>query len=91
MGSLEAIKTRGTDRYFSKEVPEGISAKVPYKGPVSAVVKKLVSALRTACGYYGAEKIEDLWKTNYYQVTTAGQRESHPHNVVADIEEEEFH
>ena len=91
MGSLEAIKTRGTDRYFSKEVPEGISAKVPYKGSVGLVIKKLIAALRTACGYYGSEKIEDLWKVNYRQVTSAGQRESHPHNVITDIEEEDFH
>ena len=91
MGSLEAIKTRGTDRYFSKEVPEGISAKVPYKGSVSLVVKKLLASFRTACGYYGAAKIEDLWKVRYHQITNAGQRESHPHSVATDAEEESFH
>jgi IMP dehydrogenase len=91
MGSYEALQARSNDRYFSKEVPEGISAKVPYKGLVSSVIKKLVASLRIGMGYYGASKIEDLWKTKYSQVTTAGQRESHPHDVIADIEEETFH
>jgi IMP dehydrogenase len=91
MGSLEAIKARGTDRYFSKEVPEGISAKVPFKGPVASVVKKLLASFRTACGYYGAASIEDLWKVKYRQITSAGQRESHPHSIVTDEEEEAFH
>ena len=91
MGSYEAMKKRGTDRYFSKEVSEGIAAKVPFKGPVNGVVKKLVSSLRTAMGYYGAKNIQDLWKVNFWQVTTAGQRESHPHSVMMDSEEEVFH
>ncbi len=88
MGSYEAVKVRGYDRYFQKEVPEGISGKVPYKGPVANVVKKLTASLRTAMGYYGAREIKDLWKTHYWHVTGAGMKESHPHNVIIDAEEE---
>lgn len=91
MGSYEAIKVRGHDRYFQKEVPEGVSGKVPYKGSVSKVVKKLVASLRTAMGYYGAKEIHDLWNVSYWQVTGAGMKESHPHTVITDAEEETFH
>ena len=91
MGSYEAIKVRGHDRYFQKEVPEGVSGRVPYKGSVSNVVKKLTASLRTAMGYYGAHEIADLWNTRYWQVTGAGMKESHPHNVIIDAEEETFH
>jgi len=91
MGSYEAIKVRGNDRYFQKEVPEGVSGKVPYKGSVSGVVKKLVASLRTAMGYYGANEIHDLCNTQYWQITGAGLKESHPHTVITDADEETFH
>ncbi len=91
MGSYEAVKMRGHDRYFQKEVPEGISGKVSYKGPVAKVIKKLTASLRTAMGYYGAKEIKDLWNTHYWQITGAGMKESHPHNVIIDAEEETFH
>jgi len=90
MGSYEAIKVRGYDRYLQKEVAEGVSGRVPYKGSVSNVLKKLAASLRTAMAYYGARKITDLWATSYWQVTTAGIRESHPHTVITDSEEESF-
>lgn len=90
MGSYEAIKVRGYDRYLQKEVAEGVSGRVPYKGSVSRVAKKLVASLRTAMGYYGAVRISDLWATSYWQVTTAGIKESHPHTVITDAEEETF-
>ncbi len=90
MGSYEAIKVRGYDRYLQKEVAEGVAGRVPYKGSVSNVLKKLVASLRTAMAYYGARKISNLWATSYWQVTTAGIRESHPHTVITDSEEEPF-
>lgn len=91
MGSYEAIKVRGHDRYFQKEIPEGVSARVPYKGAVANVLKKLIGSLRTAMGYYGAAEIKDLWQVKYWQVTGAGMKESHPHTVITDAEEETFH
>jgi len=86
MGSFESMKARGHDRYFQKEVAEGISAKVPYKGPVSSVLKKLSASLKTAMGYYGAKKIDALWSVRYWQVTSAGVRESHPHSVIMELD-----
>lgn len=91
MGSFEAMKARSHDRYFQKEVPEGISGKVPYKGAVSKVVKKLVESLRTAMSYYGSKKIENLHSVNFRQITSAGLRESHPHTVMIEPEEETLH
>ncbi len=90
MGSYEAIKMRGHDRYFTTEVAEGVSGRVPYKGSVSRVVRKLIASLRTAMAYYGASEIKDLWSTNYRQVTSAGIKESHPHTVITDAEEDVF-
>lgn len=84
MGSFEAIKVRGHDRYFQKGVLEGVSAKVSYKGSVTDVLKKLSLSLKTAMGYYGAKRIQDLWKVAYWQVTSAGVREGHPHSIIMD-------
>ncbi|MDP3724471.1 MAG: IMP dehydrogenase [bacterium] len=82
MGSKEAQQKRGTDRYFSRHVPEGVSGKVPYKGPVATIIEHLVGALRTAMGYYGAATIADLWTVTYWQITGAGLKESHPHHII---------
>jgi len=91
MGSYEAMKTRIHDRYFQKEVPEGISGKVPYKGAAARVVKRLVGALKSAMSYYGAREIEDLHSVVFRQITPAGLRESHPHTVMIEPEEETFY
>jgi len=88
MGSYEAMKARSHDRYFQKEVPEGISGKVSYKGAVSKVIKKLVDSLKTAMSYYGAREVSDLRSVSYRQITPAGLRESHPHTVMIEPEEE---
>jgi IMP dehydrogenase len=90
MGSYEAMKARSHDRYFQKEVPEGISGKVPYKGAVAKVVKKLVESLKTAMSYYGTREIKGLQTVNFRQITSAGLRESHPHTVMIEPEEETF-
>ncbi|HEX5166703.1 MAG TPA: IMP dehydrogenase [Thermomicrobiales bacterium] len=92
MGSLGAMKTRSfsKDRYFQQDVdslakfvPEGIEGRVAYKGQTSNVIYQLVGGLRQAMGYCGAATIDDL-KTNarFVRITSAGLRESHPHDVV---------
>jgi IMP dehydrogenase len=90
MGSLGAMKARSfsKDRYFQgdvedveKLVPEGIEARVPYKGPVSAVLHQIVGGLRQAMGYCGAPTIEALKDARFVRITGAGLRESHPHDV----------
>ena len=90
MGSLGAMKARSysKDRYFQagvddveKLVPEGIEARVPYKGPVRHVLHQLVGGLRQAMGYCGAATIAELKAAKFVRVTAAGIRESHPHDV----------
>lgn len=89
MGSLAAMKRGSSDRYFQgkqqeakKLVPEGIEARVPYKGKLEDVVYQLCGGLRAGMGYCGTATIEEL-KTNgkFVRITNAGLRESHPHDV----------
>jgi IMP dehydrogenase len=92
MGSLGAMKARSfsKDRYFQegvttlqKLVPEGIEGRVAYKGPLSNLIYQLVGGLRSAMGYVGAHNIDKLKNdTQFIQITAAGLRESHPHDVV---------
>jgi IMP dehydrogenase len=88
MGSLEAMQAGSKDRYFQdaeddirKLVPEGIVGKVPYKGTVAEVVYQLVGGLRAGMGYCGAKTITELKQAKFIQISPAGLRESHPHNV----------
>jgi IMP dehydrogenase len=90
MGSLGAMKARGfsKDRYFQgdvedvdKLVPEGIEGRVPYKGPVGIVLNQLVGGLRQAMGYCGAPTVEALKDARFVRITSAGLRESHPHDI----------
>jgi IMP dehydrogenase len=88
MGSIEAMKEGSKDRYFQdveddiqKLVPEGIVGRVPFKGNVSEVVYQLVGGLRAAMGYVGAADIKALQKASLVRITSAGLRESHPHDV----------
>jgi IMP dehydrogenase len=90
MGSLGAMKARGfsKDRYFQgdvedveKLVPEGIEARVPYKGPLAPIVYQLIGGLRASMGYCGAATIEDMKAARFVRITGAGLRESHPHDV----------
>lgn len=89
MGSIGAMKDGAKDRYFQEDqsdmaklVPEGIEGRVPYKGKLSDLVFQLVGGIRSGMGLAGAKNIEDL-RTNstFVKVTTAGLRESHPHDV----------
>jgi IMP dehydrogenase len=91
MGSLASMqKGRSADRYFQGEVtdakklvPEGIEARVPYRGLLSDLVYQLVGGLRAGMGYSGAKTIPDLKvKGHFVQITSAGYQESHPHDVV---------
>jgi len=89
MGSLAAMQDGSADRYFqegelapSKLVPEGIEGRVPYKGPVADVLFQMVGGLRSGMGYCGAADIGELCRdVEFVQITTAGLRESHPHDV----------
>jgi IMP dehydrogenase len=89
MGSLSAMEEGSADRYFQEEagdgrklVPEGIEARVPYKGPVSDTVYQLVGGLRSGMGYCGAGSLEELrTRARFIRVTSGGLRESHPHDV----------
>jgi IMP dehydrogenase len=90
MGSLGAMRARGSsrDRYFQgdvedveKLVPEGIEGRVPYTGPVTAILHHLVGGVRQAMGYCGAATIEEMKGAQFVRITAAGLRESHPHDV----------
>ena len=88
MGSLEAMQCGSKDRYFQgnetdtkKLVPEGIAARVPFKGTLAEVIYQLVGGLRSGMGYVGAKNIEDLKKAQFIRITNSGVQESHPHDV----------
>ena len=88
MGSLEAMEHGSKDRYFQsstsdvkKLVPEGIAARVPYKGTLYEVIYQLVGGLRAGMGYCGAANIEKLHDAKFTRITNAGVLESHPHDV----------
>jgi IMP dehydrogenase len=100
MGSLGAMQSRGQARSYSKDryfqddvlsddklVPEGIEGMVAYTGPLTAVAHQLVGGLRAAMGYSGAGSIEELHtKGTFVRITSAGLRESHPHDIQMTIE-----
>jgi len=84
MGSLDAMKQGSKDRYFQtgKLVPEGVVARIPYKGPVSEILFQLAGGIRSGMGYVGASNIKELKeKAEFIRITSAGVRESHPHDV----------
>lgn len=86
MGSLGAMQAGSKDRYFQqnakKLVPEGIEGRIPYKGHVSDVLFQLIGGLRASMGYCGAKDIKAMNEdTQFIQITGAGLRESHPHDV----------
>src|SRR6266581_3182979 len=90
MGSLSAMEEGSADRYFQegevslqKLVPEGIEGRVPYRGPVADVIFQMVGGLRSGMGYCGVCDMAALrTETEFIRITTAGLRESHPHDVV---------
>lgn len=88
MGSIEAMEAGSKDRYFqsekcdsSKFVPEGIVARVPYKGTLSETIYQLIGGLRSGMGYCGAKDIEALHNAKFVKITSAAVVENHPHDV----------
>jgi IMP dehydrogenase len=89
MGSLTAMQEGSADRYFqegeispSKLVPEGIEGRVPYRGPVADVLYQMVGGIRSGMGYCGSADFAELQReVEFLRITTAGLRESHPHDV----------
>ena len=93
MGSLEAMEKGSKDRYFQdaeedikKLVPEGIAARVPFKGSLYEVVYQLIGGLRAGMGYCGAHTIDELHQAKFTRITNAGVNESHPHGVTITSE-----
>jgi len=93
MGSVEAMEDGSKDRYFQdaeddikKLVPEGIVGRVPFKGKVSEIVYQMVGGLKAGMGYCGASNITELQKAQFVKITSAGVKESHPHDVMIQKE-----
>ncbi|MBP5420098.1 MAG: IMP dehydrogenase [Bacteroidales bacterium] len=93
MGSLEAMQKGSKDRYFQdteddvkKLVPEGISARVPYKGSLYEVMYQLLGGIRSGMGYCGAPTIDRLHDAKFVRITASGMQESHPHDVTITSE-----
>ena len=99
MGSLGAMQAGSSDRYFQdntanvdKFVPEGIEGRVPYKGSVLAVIHQLMGGLRSSMGYLGCATIADVHaKASFVEITSAGVRESHVHDVQITKEAPNYH
>jgi len=88
MGSLEAMQHGSKDRYFQdmeddvkKLVPEGIAARVPFKGSLTEVIYQMIGGLRAGMGYCGASDISTLQDARFVRITNAGVQESHPHDI----------
>lgn len=87
MGSIDAMKEGSSDRYFQEKskklVPEGIVGRVPYRGPVMEAIYQLMGGLRSGMGYVGAKDLDTLYQnTTFCEISAAGLRESHVHDVV---------
>ena len=99
MGSLGAMAEGSADRYFqdssanvNKLVPEGIEGRVPNKGPVLAVIQQLIGGIRSSMGYLGCRSIEEIHeKAEFVEITAAGVRESHVHDVQITKEAPNYH
>ena len=85
MGSIDAMQQGSADRYFQngggKLVPEGVVAKVPYKGHVADILFQLAGGLRSGMGYTGSADIPALWHANFVKISPATVKENHPHDV----------
>ena len=100
MGSVGAMKDGAADRYFQEDnsanvdklVPEGIEGQVPYKGSVLAIVHQLTGGVRASMGYCGCKTISELHdKAEFVEITSAGVRESHVHDVMITKEAPNYH
>ncbi|WP_321869832.1 IMP dehydrogenase [Paraburkholderia tropica] len=99
MGSVGAMSAGSADRYFQEKtasadkfVPEGIEGRVAYKGPVSAILFQLIGGVRSSMGYCGCRTIEELHeKAQFVEISSAGMRESHVHDVQITKEAPNYH
>jgi len=98
MGSIGAMTKGSTDRYFQegtaadKLVPEGIEGRVPYRGKIADVVHQMIGGLRSSMGYCGSENIKMFWeKAEFVEITSAGLKESHVHDVTITKESPNYH
>jgi IMP dehydrogenase len=98
MGSIGAMQKGSTDRYFQegtasdKLVPEGIEGRVPYRGPIAGIVHQMMGGLRSSMGYCGSATIEMFWeKAEFVEITSAGLKESHVHDVIITQEAPNYH
>jgi IMP dehydrogenase len=99
MGSIGAMQKGSSDRYFQdaemnadKLVPEGVEGRIPYKGPATAIVLQLMGGLRASLGYTGCRTIDEMRsKAEFVEITSAGMRESHVHDVQITKEAPNYH
>ena len=99
MGSIAAMQKGSSDRYFQdaemnadKLVPEGVEGRIPYKGPATAIVMQLMGGLRASMGYTGCRTVEEMrTKAEFVEITSAGMRESHVHDVQITKEAPNYH
>ncbi len=98
MGSIGAMQKGSNDRYFQegtaadKLVPEGIEGRVPFRGSISGIVHQMMGGLRSSMGYCGSESIEMFWnKAEFVEITSAGLKESHVHDVIITQEAPNYH
>ena len=98
MGSIGAMSKGSTDRYFQegtaadKLVPEGIEGRVPYRGKISSVIHQMIGGLRSSMGYCGSKDIPTFWeKAEFVEITSAGLKESHVHDVTITKESPNYH
>jgi len=98
MGSIGAMQKGSTDRYFQegtasdKLVPEGIEGRVPFRGSIAGIVHQMMGGLRSSMGYCGSESIEAFWdKSEFVEITSAGLKESHVHDVIITQEAPNYH
>jgi IMP dehydrogenase len=99
MGSLGAMQKGSSDRYFQdaemnadKLVPEGVEGRIPYKGPATAIIVQLMGGLRASMGYTGCRTIEEMRaRAEFVEITSAGMRESHVHDVQITKEAPNYH
>ena len=98
MGSIGAMQKGSTDRYFQegtasdKLVPEGIEGRVPFRGSIAGIIHQMMGGLRSSMGYCGSESIEVFWeKAEFVEITSAGLKESHVHDVIITQEAPNYH
>lgn len=100
MGSLSAMQQGSSDRYFQEKeqknndklVPEGVEGRVPFKGSISGVIHQLMGGVRSSMGYLGCGTIAEMHeKAEFVEITSAGIRESHVHDVQITKEAPNYH